>query len=128
MAAKMDMIGTLVLIRHLLDKRVIPVTNLPATGSTEDERQRDYRSARRPTIRRYTIRITTAPMMVATHTIQLSPVPMPSARDSKAASRAPPLPSHMVTTLPPGSFTGITSFAISPSLRPVHHQEMTSIP
>src|SRR3546814_7172699 len=56
MAAKMDMIGTLVLIRHLLDKRVIPVTNLPATGSTEDERQRDYRSARRPTIRRYTIR------------------------------------------------------------------------
>src|SRR3546814_3585615 len=65
MAAKMDMIGTLVLIRHLLDKRVIPVTNLPATGSTEDERQRDYRSARRPTIRRYTIRITTAPMMDA---------------------------------------------------------------
>src|SRR3546814_12138745 len=57
MAAKMDMIGTLVLIRHLLDKRVIPVTNLPATGSTEDERHRDYRSARRPTIRRYKIKI-----------------------------------------------------------------------
>src|SRR3546814_4315914 len=70
MAAKMDMIGTLVLIRHLLDKRVIPVTNLPATGSTEDERQRDYRSARRPTIRRYTIRITTAPMMDAIQPIQ----------------------------------------------------------
>src|SRR3546814_6148932 len=109
MAAKMDMIGTLVLIRHLLDKRVIPVTNLPATGSTEDERQRDYRSARRPTIRRYTIRITTAPMMDAIQPIQLSPVPMPSARDRKAASRAPAIPSNMVTTIHPGSFPGITS-------------------
>src|SRR3546814_1641124 len=62
------------IFRHLLDKRVIPVTNLPATGSTEDERQRDYRSARRPTIRRYTVRITTAPMMDAIQPIQLSPV------------------------------------------------------
>src|SRR3546814_12872070 len=35
MAAKTDMIGTLVLIRHLPDKRVIPVTNLPATSSEE---------------------------------------------------------------------------------------------
>src|SRR3546814_17600155 len=102
MAAKMDMIGTLVLIRHLLDKRVIPVTNLPATGSTEDERQRDYRSARRPTIRRYTIRITTAPMMDAITPIQLSPVPMPSARDRTAASRAPAIPRHMVHTTTPG--------------------------
>src|SRR3546814_18765385 len=100
MAAKMDMIGTLVLIRHFLDKRVIPVTNLPATGSTEDERTRDYRSAWRLTIRRYRIRLTTAPMMDANKPNQLTPVPMPVDRDRKAVRSEPESNRNRGTTTP----------------------------
>src|SRR3546814_6406066 len=71
----------------------------------------------------------TAPIIEAIQPIQLSPVPVPRAREVNAARRAPVMPKRIVTMIPPGSLPGMISFAIAPTIRrsEEHTSELQSL-